>query len=75
MKTTTFTAYLPVLFVPWLVSCASLEAPDDSDTGSLKKNHCQRTARLLAESLPESAALRLWCGSCGSACTRRPGSR
>lgn len=37
MKTSTFARFLPVLCVPWLVSCASLDAPVDNETGGLKK--------------------------------------
>lgn len=39
MKTTTLTTYLPILCVPWLVSCTSLAPPVDSDTGGLKKTN------------------------------------
>ncbi|MDQ5769039.1 beta-propeller domain-containing protein [Thiothrix subterranea] len=37
MKTSTFARFLPALCVPWLVSCASLDAPVDNETGGLKK--------------------------------------
>lgn len=37
MKTITFARFLPVMCVPWLVSCASLDAPVDNETGGLKE--------------------------------------
>lgn len=49
MKTTTLTAALPALCLPWLAACTALPTPTDTDTGNLKRTHASELHEYLVK--------------------------
>jgi uncharacterized secreted protein with C-terminal beta-propeller domain len=49
MKTTTLTAALPALCLPWLAACTALPTPTDTDTGNPKRTHASELHQYLVK--------------------------